>query len=253
MAARDDDIPLRNPVLPYVDLTNVATVATGKVREVYLRPGQPDALIKRTMSHHRRDWQKRTGIVAWLKRRRPIGPYAIFPKEYRAYLHAAAMADRHGRPIPIPEFGGLVRTESSLAQVSRLVPDGQGGLAPTVSQLSRKGRLDRQMVERMNAFVSDIYALNVVAPDLNHVNIVLDGSGGAGRFVLIHGFGEKGWLPWRAWLPRLNARILDRQFARLAKVPPLLWLPRERRFAFRDDQQPRQIQPPPSTRVPPGA
>ena len=248
-----NDATARDPWIDptVLDLSGSHPIANGHVRDVFVRPKDPDFLLKRARRNKWQDWANRRGIIAWMKRRRPDGPYRSFIKEYHAYVHAANMAERLGRPIPIAEFGGIVRTESGLAQVATRVSDGKGGLAPTLKQLSLDGRLDEALVEKLNTFVADIYALNVVAPDLNQVNIVFDSDGPSARFLLIDGYGDKSWLPLRALFPRLNARTLDRRFRRMSKLPQLEWSPRDRRFAFRRSQAPRQIQPPPKTRVPP--
>lgn len=92
------------------------------------------------------------------------------------------------------------------------------------------------MLDRLNAFLADVCALNVAAPDLNHVNVARDHTLGRERFVLIDGFGDKAMVPLRTLFPTLNARRRDRQFEKLARFAPLRWPPGVRRFSLRGSQ-----------------
>ncbi|MCK0166467.1 PhoP regulatory network YrbL family protein [Jannaschia sp. S6380] len=219
-----------------LDLSQATQVANGAVRDVFERPGHPDQLLKTLRLEKRAVYDSRPGLLAQFKRRFTLGPYKYFLKEYRCYLRTAHLAEKFDRPIPIAEFGGVVRTERGLAQVVQKVGDEQGGLAPTLRMLLRVERFDPDLLRRLNAFVDDIHVLRVVAPDLNAGNIVLDPSGDAPRFVLIDGYGEKSVLPLRAWFPALNARQLDRNFARIGRSRHLIWNAAARRFDPAPDQ-----------------
>ena len=213
-----------------IDLSEVRRLARGKVRDVYARPDRGDQLLKTLRETKRRAYARRSGLRARIKRRLGLGPYRYILKEYHCYLRVAYEAERLDRAIPIAELGAVVRTDRGLAQVAALVPDQHGALAPTLRHLLREGPLRPDALSRLNAFVSDLYDLNVVVPDLSAGNIVFDASLPGGRFLLVDGYGEKAFVPLRSWFPRLNARALDRGFAEIARGRPLRWNGAMRRF-----------------------
>ncbi len=213
-----------------LDLSDAHRLARGKVRDVFARPGRPDQLLKTLRGTKRIAYARRRGVRAWIKRRAGLGPYRYLLKEYRCYLRVAHRAERLDRPIPIAEFGSVVRTDRGLAQVAVRVPDAQGALAPTLRDLMRAGRDDAVPLGPLNAFVRDLYDLNVVVPDLTAGNVVLDASVSGGRFLLVDGYGEKAFVPLRTWFPAINARALGRGFARIAAGSPLRWNGTARRF-----------------------
>ena len=218
---------------PPVRLDGVAPVAAGRRRDVFAHPSRANLLLKREKP---RPQHGARSLTDRFRRRRPEGSNKSLVDEYRTYVCVATLADRLDRPVPIAGFGPILRTEAGLAQVWDRVGDGRGGLARTLRAICREGAFDAAMLARLNAFVADVYALNVVAPDLHDTNVVLDEEGDARRFVLVDGFGDKTLVPIRTWLPWLNARQLDRRFARFAGQAPLEWRPDARRFRLRPAQ-----------------
>ena len=213
-----------------LDLSRTDRLARGKVRDVFARPGHPEQLLKTLRETKRTAYARRRGLIALIKRHIGLGPYRYLLKEYRCYLRVALRAERLDRPIPIAEFGPVIRTDRGLAQVSRRVPDRSGALAPTLRELLRAGPLDPVLLKQLNAFVGDLYDLNVVVPDLTAGNVVLDESVPDGRFLLIDGYGEKAFITLQTYFPALNARALDRGFARIASGSVLRWNGSDRRF-----------------------
>ena len=213
-----------------IELSGARRLARGKVRDVYAHPLRGDQLLKTLRETKRLAHANRPGLRARIKRRMGLGPYRYILKEYRCYLRVAYQAERLDRAIPIAELGSVVRTDRGLAQVAALVPDEHGALAPTLRELLRAGPLPPDAVGRLNAFVSDLFDLNVVVPDLSAGNIVMDRSVAGGRFLLVDGYGEKAFVPLRSWFPRLNARTLDRGFAEIARGTMLRWNGGMRRF-----------------------
>ncbi len=218
---------------PPLRLDVVAPVAAGRRRDVFAHPEQARLLLKRERP---RAGDGARSLMGRFRGRRPEGGNKGLVDEYRTYICVATLAERQDRPVPIAGFGPILRTEAGLAQVWNRVGDGRGGLARTLRSICRDGAFDTAMLARLNAFVADVYALNVVAPDLHDTNVVLDGDAASPRFVLVDGFGDKTLVPIRTWLPWLNARQLDRRFARLAGLPPLDWRPDARRFRLRPAQ-----------------
>lgn len=219
-----------------IDLSGTAPIARGAVRDVYARPGRSEQILKRLRADKRAVYDRRPGLVARLKRRHTLGPYKYFLKEYRCYLRTAHRAERMGLAIPIAEFGAVVRTDRGLAQVVSKVSAGNGELAPTLRALLRADGFADDLLALLNRFVADIYALGVVAPDLSAGNVVLDGEAVPRRFVLVDGYGEKSFVPLRNWIPALNARRLDRQFALIGRSRHLAWNRRARRYDRPADQ-----------------
>ena len=211
-----------------VVLSDRERLARGAVRDVYDRPGRPGEILKTMRSRKRAAYGPGAGLGRWLGRMLGLGPYRSFLREYETYLRTGYRADKLGRPIPIAPFGALVRTDEGLALVCAKIADEHGALAPTLRRLMRDGRMDPAMVERLNAFVADVYALGVNVPDMNGTNIVYDPH--AMRFVLVDGYGDKTLIPVRRWIPALNRRMIDRRFANMSDPPAMRWDPRRRRY-----------------------
>ncbi|MEM9798262.1 MAG: YrbL family protein [Pseudomonadota bacterium] len=207
-----------------VRVSELRRLAHGVTREIFERPGHPDQILKVVRPEKWVAYRQKRGLWARLKHRFTLGRYKFLSKEYRSYLRSAWLADRYGRNIPMVEFGPLIRTDQGLAQVARKASDGQGGLAPTLAGLRDDGSLFRPtMIDRLNAFVGDVYVTRVIASDLSTQNIVLDSGLQPARFVLIDGFGDNALLPLRVWFRRLNERQLDQRFARMAAALRLDW------------------------------
>ena len=209
---------------PFLDLSRVHPAASGSVRDVYSHPYDRTRLLKVLRGEKRRrhdDWPGPLGH---------LGAYRGVLREQACYLRTAIEAERTGRPNPLAEIGGVVRTDRGLALVVARVPDGRGGLGPTFRALMA-GTWDDDLLGALNGFVSAIYALRVNAPDISADNIVLDAV--SLRFLLVDGFGDKTLFPLRAWLPWLNRRQVDRRFAALGEAGALSWSPTRRRFTRR--------------------
>lgn len=210
-------------------LANATPIARGTNREVWDRPGHPDQILKTTQIHKRQKYVGRGPLRQAFDHAR-LGPYGAFRAEYRCYLKTAYACERAGRPIPIAEIGGLVITDHGLAQVCAKITDASGGLAKTFRTLLAEGAFQKDHLPLLNDFVETLFMLNVNVPDLTYANFVLDEK--KQQFILIDGYGDRTFIPARAWIKPLNQRQLDVRFAKMPVQEHLRWDATLRKFAL---------------------
>ncbi len=202
-------------------------VARGKNREIYRHPTDDGLLIK-VLKEGRRRREAERGPIA--RRFRP-SYMREFMVEIEAVFRAHKRAPATLRRLPIIQAAGLVATNLGMGQLVERIAGVDGGLAPTLADLLAEGRFDTTALGRLNGFVEQMYALHVVAEDVDPRNIVWDAT--SDSFVLIDGFGEKPVVPIHVWSKTINDMQLDLAFRkRLAGRTALEWDMRARRFHF---------------------
>ena len=204
-----------------LDLSDQTPIANGKVRDIYIRPGRPDWVLKVSRPHRRKAREARRGLLRNLKRRYGLGPYKAILREYQCYLLTARRAERLDLSIPIAEIGGVLRTDQGLASVMRRLTAPDGSLAPKFSTVVYEGQLDDRAVAALNDFVETVRALNLLLSDLHGGNLVY--AADENRFILIDGFGKGGALRPRKFIRAINLRHIERERARLKVGDAVRW------------------------------
>lgn len=217
----------------FVRLAGLDPVARGRESEIFTRPGKPSQLVK----------VRRTQQIEWLessrafknrfRRWRGVGPYKNLLRQNRAYLEAMLRAPEFGRPPPLAHPRGVLLTDLGLGIVVQKIRDRDGGIAPTLRQLARDGRIDAEVIEALTCFARDMRAFHIIGNDLNPANLVHETRRGRSRVVLVDGYGARNLIPFRRWSRRLNDRSLAKRFAALADRLELVWDARDWSFAAR--------------------
>jgi len=211
--------PSPAPALPR--LSPEDAVARGSERAVFEWPEEPGLLIK--LMHPRALRRDIFGRVS----------DPVYLRERRTWQAAQRFAARTGRPPPVAEIVGRVSAQEGSAHLVRKVADASGRMGPTLERLVAEGAFGPDELALLNRFAADLLESGLVVHDARPSNIVLETTtDGAARFVLVDGFGDRGYIPLRSWVPRLARRRLDRAFMRTARQSGLRWDARAGGFLF---------------------
>jgi hypothetical protein len=221
----------RHPDDTIIALQDAEQLTLGGESEIYLRPGKRSQLIKVLRPNVVARFERSRRLKTRLRRHLRIGPHKNFLRFYASYINAMLVAQEIGRPPPVPHPRAIVLTDRGLGLAVQMIRDAEGRMAPSLRDIHESGGLDDPMLERINAFVAEVYRFNIVCTDVVPRNIVFETRHGRNRFVLIDGFGARNIIPFRQWSRRLNARALDGSFAELARRLDLRWLRAERRLS----------------------
>jgi hypothetical protein len=209
--------PRQAPALP--PLRPEEAVARGSERSIFEWEAEPALLLKLIHPQAlRRD-----------VRGRATDP--LFRRELKAWQAARRYSARTGRPAPVAEIVAQRAIEGGFVQLVRKVADAEGRMGPTLDKLIERDAFGAGELALLNALVADLAAAGIVVHDARPANFVLETApGGATRFVLVDGFGDRAALPLRAWLPSLARRRLFRALRRTARDTGLAF--DGRRFAL---------------------
>jgi len=184
----------------------------GGRRLVFQHPSRPDRLLKVI----RPDRAPPGRMRLFLRR---AGRYHVFHEELSEYL-VLRSRDPNREPLVAPVHG-LVETNLGLGLEVERIPGAEGGLAPTLDDLIRDGRVTAPMRASIDRLARRLGELHVVVSDFKAHNIVLLPNGE--DFCVIDGLGEKVLLSlrkrsamvWRLSVERarrkLQARIETRR------------------------------------------
>ena len=214
---------IRPPHGDIVSLRDAERVTQGGENELFLRPGKRSQLIKVLRPNVVARFERSRRLKSRIRRRLGIGPHKNLLRFYSAYIDAMVRAQDIGRMPPLPHPRAIMLTDRGLGLAVQMIRDAEGRMAPSLHDLAEAGRLDDALIDKLNAFVADLYRFNVVCTDLVPRNIVYEGRHGRDRFVLVDGFGARNVLPIRRWSHRLNARALDAACLALARRIGLDW------------------------------
>lgn len=206
-----------------LSLDGAEWITRGGENEVYVRPGKRSQLVKVLRPNVVARFDRSQRLKSRIRRHLRIGPHKNLLRFYASYIDAMLAAHEIGRPPPLPHPRAIVLTDRGLGLVVQMIRDGEGRMAPSLRDIHESGALDDGMLDRLNAFVADIYLFNVVCTDVVPRNIVYETRHGRNRFVLVDGFGARNLIPFRRWSRRLNARALDASFVELARRLGLRW------------------------------
>jgi hypothetical protein len=182
-------------------LRDVEPIAQGNKRFVYQHPTDPNLLIK--------VWkpevveERWAGERPWYKPTRRYGQYVSFQREMSEYLSLAAKFP-DGVPV-LQKLAGIVDTDYGIGAVVEKLVGPDGGLAPSLATLGRREGVTRRLLEKIDQFRSELLHYGIIVGKLHDKNLVLAIHGGAERFVMVDGYGEKTAIPIHAWSPWMNS------------------------------------------------
>jgi hypothetical protein len=202
----------------FVDLSKARLVAQGHINLVYEHDDLPGALIKvfrpelisetgqKLYRRQRRGW----------KFRRRLGAFHILHREIWEILALYVKPANRAVQWPVARIYGFAETQKGLGVVVEKLSAPDGGLAPTLLELVRKGRFSSVHREALERFFDQLIELHVCLHDVHEKNIVFAGEAGqGGRFVAVDGLGVRAWIPLRDWFRSVNAWSIRRKSRRI--------------------------------------
>lgn len=188
------------------DLRPEKAIARGSERLVFEWEAEPSLLLKQMHRHAlRRDVRGHLSDP-------------VFRRELRAWQAACRYSRRTGRPPPVAEVVARQTVGESSVQFVRKITDADGHVGPTLERLAASDALGQRELDLLNALVDDLGRAGIVVHDARSANFVLETApGGASRFVLVDGFGDRAAVPLRSWFPALARRRLVRALRRTAR------------------------------------
>ena len=198
-----------------LELAALAPLKTGNLRAIYQHPARADLLVKVI---RREAFERRFVRGSWLKRVPRALHYTGYVRELKEYLALRARAP--DALAPVARMVGIVETDLGVGLVSEKVVDAGGLLAPSLHAICRRDRGVPAWAEAALAqFLDELLRVNVIVGDLHAGNIVhgSDSRGGAPRFILVDGFGEKNVVPFNSMSRWRNRRHTLHQFRRLRR------------------------------------
>lgn len=218
-----------------IDLAGMQTTARGRRRAIYFLGGHDFPMVLKVPNYQ---WEAQTAKP--LKRFRqwllPRGKYRVLAMEADYSMKRQLDAASSARTLPLPRFHGYVQTSLGAGAIWEAICDESGNLGRTLREICDAGEIE-QALEPLNATVARLFALNIVAPDLNGRNLVLS-PGPKPRFFLVDGFGDPNLIPVRSLLRPLNRKRLLASCERLAEKCGLVWDPRSLTFGLAQSPEP---------------
>lgn len=183
-----------------IELRGSVPIAQGHKRFVFQHPADQNLLIK--------VWQPNVVEERWgherpWYRRNRYRQYVSLQRELSEHL---ALAARFPNGVPVLQrHFGIVHTDYGIGTVVEKLTGRNGGLAPTLAELSRSEGATPRLLEKLKEFRRDMLLYGVVVGKLHERNLVLGCRDGEERFIMIDGYGEKTAVPIHIWSSRLNA------------------------------------------------
>lgn len=212
-----------------IALSDDQKIANGTVRDVYIFPDQPDLLIKVFQSPRDRSPKRPLKRFAW--KLFPTLSFRSILNELKCELVLSLKLGTEIDRMPISRMLGIVQTNRGAGVVVERIRGLDGGLAPRLGQFLKAKRMDEAALEALNDWVRRMFALHIVARDINFSNIVYGTRGAGAACFLIDGYGERNLIPLRSMSKSMNDRALNRQFAEIAKNTGLIWREDQRVFS----------------------
>jgi hypothetical protein len=189
-------------------LRDATPLAAGSTRLVYAHPAGPDLLIKVL----RKATRIRHGSGSRLKQLRTDRPVKLFLREIREQLLLTANGES---PLWfLQAICGFVETDLGVGLVVEALRGADGDLAPTLVDLIRRGGFDGEARADLARFVGALRESDVALCAVGPVNVVYAQDPALGRrFVLVDGFGERGFLPVKRISRILHRHTKERQLS----------------------------------------
>jgi len=182
-------------------LKDAEIVAAGHTRDVYRHPDDASLLIK-VIRPSVIEERFKSGAPWYKRRNRRYQHLIAYLREVREQIAVHAAGGEH--PCFLQKIVGFAETDMGMGFIVEAVRGRDGNYAPTVAELARDGRIDRELTSRLDEFFDSIVNSPVIVADLNPHNVVYGHTPEYGdRFVLIDGIGHKTVVPFE----RLSARV----------------------------------------------
>ena len=205
-----------------IDLSGLDVVAQGNRRFVYLiQPGTPGfeefdiPLVMKVPRYE--DRERRMGLAKrLLSKLFPISAERGIRVEARYWTKLARRVPEKPSSMPLPVFYGYVMTTDGRAALWEAMCDADGDLAPTLREIANQGD-PSILVEPLNRFVDFSYRHNLVAPDIQGVNMVLVERNGRWETVLIDGYADMRLISFRSMFAWRNRQNMDNRFGKMGR------------------------------------
>lgn len=187
-------------MLEIITLNESDLLASGRHREVYRHPTQPNWLIKVINPTFLTEYYQ---DKYWFSRYHRERHYLVYVRELKEHL-AARVFEQPGLEH-IQNIVGIVDTNLGVGQVVQAVYGADGDLAPTLHTLRKTDRFDAKAEKALNEFLDWYADSEIIISDMRPKNLVLSSEG---LFVAIDGLGNKNTIPLRhiRWLNRYKTR-----------------------------------------------
>jgi len=151
----------------------------------------------------------------WYKQYQRESAYRVYLNEISEYVTTTTRPSGVWQ-VPMARIVGVAQTSLGLGLVVEKITDEAGNMAPTVTDLAKKGLVDDALKAQLDEFFDDLADAHDVVHDMSTSNIAvgLNADGKRGLY-LIDGFGVLPLIPLYAWSKRLNRRRLMRKYAEL--------------------------------------
>ncbi len=211
-----------------VCLGDLAPVAMGQDRAVYLHPDYPDVLFKVLRNPTGRRMPRTfRGIT---QRLFPSVRYRPIRKEYAAYLALLPKLGDTPGDIPITHLFGFCRTDLGAATLVERIGDAAHPVGQSLKSMRTGGTFDAALVPLLNDFADRLLRWQVRTTDMTMQNIVLGERAGLRQFVLVDGIGDVFAIPIRTWSKTAMRIGQGQSLAAIARKLGLGWDARAHRF-----------------------
>ena len=199
-----------------LDMSLATKIASGNERDVYISASLPGKVIKIPSLRINSKTKNRP-----VKRKIKNISNSFFPRyqwtrfvkrEIEETTKCLKVKDSIKGAPPISLYLGNINTNFGKGYIYQMVANKEGQLGLKFGQAELKYG-DEYCLELLNRLVEEIFAWNIILPDFNRENIVLDESGNTPRFVLVDGFGSYFFLSISSFSRKFNERQLRHIFA----------------------------------------
>jgi hypothetical protein len=189
----------------------------GSCRSIFRHPHQSEWLIKLLLPEY---IERKYGAKApWYKRRRRLGYFVAFEREFQEQLKTYLHFDAHSSSLQY--IIGLQPTDRGLGQIVEAVRGRDGHYAPTLRTLIRQGRFDEQAERELQRFFEWLLDSPIVISDLTLDNLVYRYTASRNEhFCIIDGVGEPNLIPLKSlctwwnrssklrWIAKVKRRVI---------------------------------------------
>jgi hypothetical protein len=184
----------------------------GSCRSIFRHPLQSEWLIKLLRPEY---IERKYGAMApWYKRRRRLGYFVGYEREFQEQLKAYLHYGSH--PSCLQYIIGLQPTNRGLGQIVEAVYGKDGHYAPTLRTLVRQGCYDEQAEQQLQHFFVWLLESPLVISDLTLDNLVYRYTASKGEhFCIIDGVGEPNLIPLKSSFKRWNRLSKQRWIAKV--------------------------------------
>lgn len=221
--------------LPYLDITVLTEVARGAKRNVYLihdLPSVPFPVVLKVPRYQkiRKNLSRGKRFVHDLF---PFADHFVITREVEYIRRLERQTGGALAELPVTRFASYAETSAGRGALWEALLNENQALAPTLQEIADAGRIG-EVIEPLNRFVEQCFALSLVASDLHAGNLALVVRGGRKQLLLVDGFGDHRLISLRSLSRWYNAKSLVKKFEKVASQTGLRYAPETRRFSLPD-------------------